>query len=473
LASRRHAIPLALLGLLALAAAIGFASFPTYPNYDSQYSLVWGRELLDGIAPTFDAYRAPTEHPLLVAVSVPLAALGDPGPRVFVALCFIALLALIAAVYRLGDLVAGPLCGLAAAAIVASRLNFWLLASIGFLDLPYCALVMWALALEVARPRRGAPVLVLLALAGLLRPEAWVLSVLYAAWLGRPLAWRARARLAALAISAPVLWCALDLAVTGDVLFSIHHTDALAQELVRERPLHDLPWLMVKLLAEILKWPLLVLALGGALLAWRARVRALTMPAVLVVVTCATYLVIASGGLATVYRYLLTAALALAVFAGYALTGWTQAGEWRQRWTAAAALAVALGGVYTLTHTSPDKVRDELRQRERIRDDLVAILDQPAVARARRCGPVTTPTHKLMPDIRWHLDVPESAVRARSQRRPQPTRGVALVINRRIQNRSAVNVREVKADNALVVQTPPAGFQVAASNGSFSAWVRC
>lgn len=469
-------LPLALLGALAVAAAIGFASFPTYPNYDSQYSLVWGRELLDGIAPTFDAYRAPTEHPLLVAVSVPLAALGDPGPRVLVALCFVALLALIAAVYRLGDLVAGPLGGVAAAAIVASRLNLWLLASIGFLDLPYCAFVIWALALEVARPRRGVPVLVLLALAGLLRPEAWVLSVLYAAWLGRPLDWAGRARVAALALTAPVLWCVLDLAVTGDPLFSIHHTDALAQELVRERPLHELPWLMVKLLAEILKWPLLVLALLGAAVAWRMRVRTLAMPAVLVVVTCATYLVIASGGLATVYRYLLTAALALAVFAGFALAGWTRVApgaQWRRRWLALSALALALGGAYTLTHTSPAKVRDELRMRERINDDLQAALALPAARRARDCGPITTPTHKLIPEIRWHLDLPDGAVRARSQRTTRQTRGVALVIERRIENRPALNVREVKSDDADAVQTPPPGFRHVGGNRSFGVWVRC
>jgi len=475
LASRRHLLGPLLLGLLAVSAAIGFASFPTYPNYDSQYSLVWGRELLDGLAPTFDAYRAPTEHPLLVVVSVPLAALGDAGARVFVALCFAALIALIAAIYRLGALVAGPLCGLAAAAIVASRLNLWLLASIGFLDLPYCALVLWALALEVAQPRRGTPVFVLLALAGLLRPEAWLLALLYAVWIGWPLDWTGRARAAALALLAPVLWCLLDLAVTGDPLFSIHHTDALAEELVRERPLADLPWLMVKLLAEILKWPLLVLALAGAALAWRLRIRALAAPAALVVVTCASYLVIASGGLATVYRYLLTAALALAVFAGFALAGWTTLApgqRWRPRWLAIAALALAAGTLYTVTHTTPAKVRDELRQRERIHDDLRAVLALPEVARARRCGPISTPTHKLIPEIRWLLDVPDGAVRARSDR-PPPRSGVALLIERRIENRPALNVREVAADDAVAIQTPPPGFRHVGGNRSFGVWVSC
>lgn len=42
----------------------------------------------------------------------------------------------------------------------------------------------------------------------------------------------------------------------------------------------------------------------------------------LIPITAATYLVIATGGLPSVYRYLLIAGLGLAVFAAYALTGW-------------------------------------------------------------------------------------------------------------------------------------------------------
>lgn len=66
-------------GLLALSlgATVGFLVYPTYPNYDSIYSLLWGREILDGHLPSFEAYRAPTEHPLWLAVStvlVPCAA---------------------------------------------------------------------------------------------------------------------------------------------------------------------------------------------------------------------------------------------------------------------------------------------------------------------------------------------------------------------------------------------------------------
>ena len=54
---------------------------------------------------------------------------------------------------------------------------------------------MWAAALEAARPRRGTVVFVLLACAGLLRPEAWLLTGLYFLWMScrtRPGAQRIR-----------------------------------------------------------------------------------------------------------------------------------------------------------------------------------------------------------------------------------------------------------------------------------------
>ncbi len=473
--SRRPTIPLALLGLFALATLVVFLRYPSYPNYDSQYSLVWGREILDGIVPSFDAYRAPTEHPLLIAISVPLALLGDDAAlRAFVAVCMVSLVLLVAAMYRLGAAAAGMLGGLAAAAIIASRLNFWLLASIGFLDLPYCAFVAWALALEVERPRRGGPVFVLLTLAGLLRPEAWVLTFLYAAWFAWPLDRAGRVRAFAYACVAPGLWCLVDLVVTGDLLFSIHHTSALAEELVRERPLHTLPSVMVRLLAEILKWPLLALSLAGVVAAWRTRRRVLATPAALCLVTCATYLVIASGGLATVYRYLLTAALALAVFGAYALTGWTtlDRGRPRQVWAATATVLVAFGALFTLTHTSPKKAEADLRLRAHIHHDLARILRMPEVRAARRCGPVSTANHKLMPDIRWLLHSRDGSVVARSDRRHgHPSGGVALIIERRYENRSALNVHEVPADDYIAIQTPPAGFRHVGGNRTFGVWV--
>jgi hypothetical protein len=469
--------PLALLALYVAGAVAAFLAFPTQPNYDSLTALLWGRELVrDGVVPAFDAYRAPTQHPLLLAFGIVVSPLGDAAARLWVLICVLSMPALAAAMWRLGGAAAGVLAAALAAALVASRLNLSLLASIGFLDIPYCALVAWAAALEAERPRRGGAVWALLALGGLLRPEAWVLAAVYAVWIGWPLPWAGRARAVALAAVAPAVWALVDLAVTGNPLFSLLYTDGSAAELQRERPLSSLPWLMIRLLAEIAKWPVLLASLIGVGLALALRRRALGVPAALVLVTCPTYLVIATGGLPTVYRYLIPAALGLIVFAAFALAGWTTlpaGAPWRRAWGAGAAAVLVLGAGWTLTHTSPAKARAELRERERIREDLRALLTDPAVRRAAACGPITVPNHKLVPDVRWLAGAPADGVRARSDRsRPPAEAGVAVVIDRRLERRPALDVYEVPRDGPRL-NVPPEGWALVAGNRSFAAYAAC
>ena len=130
-----------------------FLAYPTYPAYDSLYSLLWAQELLDGVRARLRRLPHPTEHPLLLPVGLVLAPFGEAGARLFIALCFAGLIALVAAIYRLGRLAAGPVGGFVAAGLLLTRFNFGLLASKGYLDVPYCAFVAWAMALEAERPR--------------------------------------------------------------------------------------------------------------------------------------------------------------------------------------------------------------------------------------------------------------------------------------------------------------------------------
>ena len=86
-------------------------------------------------------------------------------------------------VYRLGSRWFDRPIGAVAALIVLTRAPYLSNGLRAYVDLPYIALVLGALAIESRRPRAGWPVLALLALAGLLRPEAWLFSVAYWAWL--------------------------------------------------------------------------------------------------------------------------------------------------------------------------------------------------------------------------------------------------------------------------------------------------
>ncbi len=170
-------------GLLCAGALWGFLAYPTYPNYDSYYSLLWGRELVRLEELSFEAYRAPTEHPLAIAFGALLTPLGDGADRVMVACAILAFLALVAAVYALGKTAFTPLVGVVAAVLLVTRFDFPFLAARGYIDIPYLAVVVWAAVIEARAPRRH-PVLVLamLAAAGLMRPEAWVLAGLYWLW---------------------------------------------------------------------------------------------------------------------------------------------------------------------------------------------------------------------------------------------------------------------------------------------------
>src|SRR5271157_3372700 len=233
------------LAVLCAGALIGYFAFPTYPTYDSFYALLWGRDLLHLHLPDFRVYRGPTEHPLAIAYGMLCSIFGQGGARLMVLGSIASFVAVVAGVYRVGRLCFGPVVGLLAGLLVLSRFFVENLAAQGYLDISYVALIVWAIVLEVERPRRGAPVFLTLAAAGLLRPDAWVLSGVYWLWCSWPTRGdraagfltrelvRRSLRYLALAAIAPVVWAALDAIVTGNPLYSLSATAGLAAELER------------------------------------------------------------------------------------------------------------------------------------------------------------------------------------------------------------------------------------------------
>src|SRR4051794_479797 len=156
---------LAFAGLCAAALA-GTLAYPTYPVYDSYYSLLWGREILHGHLPHFELFRAPTEHPLAIFAGLVLDLFGGIADRLWIVLILASFVALVVAVYRLAATAFTPFVGVLAAVLLLTRFDFGFLAVRGYVDIPYLALVVWAIALEAERPRRGLPVFGLLVAAG-------------------------------------------------------------------------------------------------------------------------------------------------------------------------------------------------------------------------------------------------------------------------------------------------------------------
>lgn len=414
--------------VMCVAALVGYFAFPTYPTYDSFYALLWGRDLLHLHLPDFRVYRGPTEHPLAIAFGMLCSIFGQGGARLMVLGSIASFVAAVAGMYRLGRLCFGPVVGLIAALLLLSRFFIENLAAQGYLDISYVALIVWAIVLEVERPRRGAPVFAALAAAGLLRPDAWVLSGAYWLWCS----WRAdnaqRARYLALAAIAPLVWIALDWIVTGNPLYSLSATAGLAAELERTQGFGSVLGSVWSYGVRIDKLPVLLGGLLGlALAVWMAPRRAL-VPLATFVVLLGVYVAEGAVGASVVDRYLLGAATALLPFCAVTVGGWAMlepGSRLRQVWIVAAVALVAYGGASAARTLSLSSLRTTLAEHEDFHKGLARALRSPAVkAELRRCQLVSLPDNKLIPDARWILDsVSQRNILARSQARADAEQG--------------------------------------------------
>jgi Dolichyl-phosphate-mannose-protein mannosyltransferase len=420
--------------LLCVVALIGYFAYPTYPTYDSFYALLWGRDLLHLHLPDFRVYRGPTEHPLAIAFGMVCSIFGQGGARLMVLGSIGSFVAVVAGSYRLGRLCFGPVVGLFAALLVLSRFFVENLAAQGYLDISFLALIVWAVALEVERPRRGTPVFVLLAAAGLLRPDAWVLSGAYWLWCVWPR--RAEARVEnrrllgylGLALIGPVVWLCVDGVVTGDPLYSLHSTAGLAQELERTQGFSSVLASVWTFGVRIDKLPVLLGALLGIPLAvWLAPRRVLTPLAVLLLLL-GVYVAEGAVGASVVDRYLLGASVLMLLFCAVSIGGWAMLRPktaLRRVWMLAAAALVVYGGVSVATTLSLSSLRTTLAYHEDFHEGLAAALSSPPVhAALKRCPLVSLPDNKLIPDARWILDsVGQHDIVARSEARTDVKHG--------------------------------------------------
>lgn len=430
--------------LLCAGALVGYFAYPTYPTYDSFYALLWGRDLLHLHLPDFRIYRGPTEHPLAIAFGAFCSIFGQGGARLMVLGSIASFVAVVAGMYRLGRLCFGPVVGLFAALLVLSRFFVENLAAQGYLDISYVALIVWAIVFEVQRPRRGTLVLVLLAAAGLLRPDAWVLSGAYWLWCAWPpigarrdlrsaggepaIGNRRRLLYLGLALIGPVVWLALDGVVTGDPLYSLHATAGLAQELERTQGLSSVAASVWTFGVRIDKLPVLLgVLLGLPIAVWLAPRRVLT-PLVALVLLIAVFIAEGAAGASVIDRYLMGAAIVMLLFCAVAIGGWAMLRPktaLRRVWLLGALVLVLYGGVAAATTLSLSSLRTTLAYHEDFHEGLAAALSSPRVhAALRRCPLLSLPDNKLIPDARWILDsAGQHDIVARSQARAEAKRG--------------------------------------------------
>src|SRR5271165_3474280 len=380
---------------LCVGALIGYFAFPTYPTYDSFYALLWGRDLIHLQLPDFRVYRGPTEHPLAIAFGMFCSIFGQDGARLMVLGSIASFVAAVAGMYTLGRLCFGPVVGLVAALLLLSRFFVENLAAQGYLDIAFLALIIWAVVLEVERPRRGTPVLLLLAAAGLLRPDAWVLSGAYWLWLCWRLDNRARLKYLALAVIAPVVWAGTDALVTGNPLYSLTATAGLAQELERTQGFSSVLGSVFSYGERIDKLPVLLgAAVGLPLAIWLAPRRVLA-PLAALVLLLGVYVAEGAVGASVVDRYLMGTATVLLLFCAVSIGGWAMlrpGSKLRRAWILGAAALVIYGTYSVVTTLSLSNLRTTLAYHEDFHEGLAQALASPAVkSRLRRCPLVSLP----------------------------------------------------------------------------------
>ena len=357
LSSRRMATRLrflpALGTIVGVAVLLRIVYEPWFLNYDARYALVWARDLADGLTPDYTGPFAPTPHPLETAVSLVAVPFGSGGDAIMSWAILLAFGLLVWLAYRLGAELFSVPVGVVTALVVLSRPALERDALLGYQDTAFAVVIVWAVLLEARQSRRGVPVLLLLAVGGLMRPEAWALAGLYTLYLWRGSTNRERAMYAGLTALAPVLWALADWAVTGDALHSLHGTADLAETVDRRRDPLTGPYWAAKYLGYTLREPMVIGIPIGLAFAWHhARARA-WLPFAAAVAMLVVFLLSPFFGLPLIGRYVRTPAVLLAVFYGLAVFGWKMLPEGsreRRFWAIAAGVAVLASVAYLPWH---------------------------------------------------------------------------------------------------------------------------
>jgi hypothetical protein len=405
-----------------------YALFPRgLPNYDGFYALVWGADLAAGRVPQYDAPVASAPHPLAIALAALAAAFGDGAEAFYRLVAVLAAAALCVGLFRLGQELIGWSVGLLAAALLATRAPFLESVTRASFDMPAVALVVCAAVLEVRRPRRGVPVLVLLGLAGLLRPEAWLYAGAYWLWLafGRlpdarpvaaPASWRGYVRrpgsaegprlagLLALVLLPPLVWAGTDYLVTGDPSWTRHQTERVAELRSLPTGLLGLPGVLASHLGGILWVSGLAAAVVGVALALVRLPRPLAPALVLAALSALSVVTLAASGLPVLQRFLFLPAALACLFAAVAALGWRalpRRDPLRAPWrSAGVVLLVVMAAFVPADLERIADMRARVNAEDRLHRELQGLVRRPAARVAlARCRTVHVPTGQPIPSL--------------------------------------------------------------------------
>jgi hypothetical protein len=458
------------LGAAALAIAVGLVLGRLPLNlYDVSFSLDWGSDILHGLVPDVQVSGASTPHPLSIVSGAVAALFGSSALDVMRALLLASAGVAGVALYRIGAVAASRGVGVAAVAVLFLSEPF-LYGTLGQAtpsDLPSLAALLAALACELSRPKRAVAPLVLLAFAGLWRPEPWLVAGLYWAWATRGQSRARKLRLGVLVLSAPALWMAGDLAMTHNPLYSLSYTHEATLAAQRPTGLGHAAGTLRATLTGYLGTAALIAALAGVALELVMR-RLPGLLLVLLVLSVVNFAVIGAVGLPLDERYALPTTALLAIFFGHLVAGWSRLPRSRLRhvWMlggVAAASFVIAAAPPQLRALAGD--RTTFNQESAIIADL-ATLTRPASVRAtlKGCEPVATP-YRVVPILAYDID--ERPRTLTTQNAGIPVHGAIVLPN----NARAAALFETH--RFLAYSLSRRGYRLLTHNASWKIWTNC
>lgn len=416
---------------------------PLFPNYDTYYALIWGGEMAHFHQPDYYVFNTPTPHPLYNVYTAILSLTGSAAIHILLVLSLAMYVGVLYGVYRLVQLQIGTLVAFFTFLVLLMRTDLMAFGFRSMMDIPFLLMIVWAAILEVQKPRRGTAPLILLAAAGLLRPEAWLMAGIYWLWLslahvrpkldlpGELPSIRRLAGYAVLVVAAPIAWLWWDWLVTGDALYSIHSTSKVATELKRTKSLPGAILAIPKNISGTEEFVTAICGTLGFLLAFFVYRMRMFMLAALAVVGVITYLLIAVAGLSVIPRYLVIPSLVLCFGVGFALVGWERLEGTARKWGIALAIFTVLLGLARLpTYLDNFRALNTSTQQISVTYSRVYdIIDKPKVRKEiNSCLPIFAFTHESVPIIRQKLGLPKDQVIPTTQLKHPPTPPGTLLI---------------------------------------------
>jgi hypothetical protein len=343
-----------------LALAVASLALPSVPTYDPWAWIVFGRELVVP-GPGFSTVASTGWKPLAVLFTAPLALLGSAAPSLWLVVVRSAGLVALTLAFRLASRGGGPIAGAIAALALLGSSDWLRYLSAGNIEPLVVALMLGAIELHLRGRRQGA--FLLGALAGLARPEVWLLVGVYATYVSM-----SERQWWPLALGVPgmfALWIVPDWLGSGDLLHTFH----LARISAEPRSLQGTSDPALELLrgvGTIAPAPVWIGALCGLAFGWRTRDRTVAALAVVAAAWALPTIAATALGYPAVPRYLVVPVAVCCVLAGIGVVAVVRlASRARGRAVLAAALVAvsapfAVSRAVGLAHQSADaKARDQ------------------------------------------------------------------------------------------------------------------